>query len=460
MIPTLVIVGRPNVGKSTIFNRLTHSRDALVADMPGVTRDRVVGFAREEDRSFIVVDTGGLTDSGDPLQSAIARQALGAAASADRILFVVDGREGLTGADRQIGEALRPLGRPVIVVVNKTEALDPELACAEFHALGLGNPLPISSAHNRGLSTLLDTAFAGLDAEAASNADGDRIRVTVIGRPNVGKSTLVNRMLGEERVLVADAPGTTRDRIAIDFERDGVGYTLIDTAGVRRRARVQEHLEKLAVIKTLEALAQAQVAILVIDAREGVTEQDASLAGRVIERGAALIIALNKWDGMEPEDRRRARAEAERRLDFAHWAPMTTISALHGTGVGDLYPLIRAAHRSALVQAPPSRLTAILEHAVTQHQPPLVKGRRVKLRYAHMGGHSPPRIVIHGSQVAQLPASYQRYLEKVYREALELTGTPLRIELRQGENPYANKRNPLSRRQVDKRRRLMRHAKK
>ncbi len=463
MQPVFAIVGRPNVGKSTLFNQLTRSRDALVADVPGLTRDRVAGLGRAGTRPFIVFDTGGLGNDEDLLQEQVAAQAYRAAAEADRILFVVDARAGLTGADRDIAERLRALGHPVIVVVNKAEGHDADVACADFHALGLGAPVAVSAAHRVGLDHLVERAFEGLPPETEPEGDvgGSRpIKVTVIGRPNVGKSTLVNRMLGEQRVLVADLPGTTRDRIAIPFERDGVQYVLYDTAGVRRRARVVETIEKLSIVKALEGLAEAEVAILVLDAHEGVTEQDASLLGLALERGCGLLLAINKWDGLSDQDRTRVQSELDRRLDFVDYAPRHYISALHGSGVGNLFPAIRTVHASAFIEASPSAITAILEHAVSAHQPPLVKGRRVKLRYAHLGGSNPPRVIIHGSQVNELPTSYRRYLERVYREALRLTGTPVRIEFRQGKNPYAGKRNPLTTRQVAKRRRLMKHVKK
>jgi len=457
----IAIAGRPNVGKSTLFTQLTRSRDALVADVPGLTRDWQIGDGRLGQRPFLVIDTGGLVTPTDALHAAVEQQTRRALAGADGIVLLVDAREGLTGADREIADSLRPLGLPVILAVNKSEGLAPALATAEFHALGLGEPSAISAAHGRGLEHLLERIFERLpaiDPEEQARTDTDRIRVTVIGRPNVGKSTLINRMLGEQRVLVADQPGTTRDRIAVPFSRDAVDYLLIDTAGVRRRARVTGHIEKIAVLKTLQALAEAEVAILVVDAREGVTEQDASLLGLAVERGSALVIAVNKWDGLAPEQRDKARRELDLRLAFAEYAPRHFISALHGTGVGDLFASIRAARASAFIQASTAQLTRILEQALAAHQPPLVRGRRIKLRYAHLGGHNPPRIVIHGNQVGEVPPAYLRYLQRAFREALALTGTPVRIDLRQGSNPFAGRRNPLNKRQVEKRRRLLRHV--
>lgn len=461
MQPVIVIVGRPNVGKSTLFNALTRTRDALVADVPGLTRDWQLGVGRVGPRSYLVIDTGGLASPTDELHEAVAEQTRKAMADADHVLLVTDAREGLTEPDRAIGAELRRAGKPVTVVANKSEGLDPALAAAELHALGLGEPVAVSAAHGEGLAGLMQRVLGALPPAGPADAPepGDRrIRVAIIGRPNVGKSTLINRMLGEERVLTADAPGTTRDRIAVPFERDGERFLLIDTAGVRRRARVAGYVEKIAAIKALQALAEAEVAILVIDAQEGVTEQDATLLGLAVERGASLIIAVNKWDRLAPEQRARVRGELDRRLAFAAYAPRHYISALHGTGVGDLFPALVAAHASAFVEASSRELTAVLERAVAAHQPPLVRGRRVKLRYAHLGGHNPPRIVVHGTQVTALPGAYVRYLERAFREALALSATPLRIELRQGRNPYAHRRNVLTQRQREKRRRVMRYT--
>jgi GTP-binding protein len=462
MIPVIALVGRPNVGKSTLFNRLTRTQDALVAAVPGLTRDRQYGDGRVGDRPFIVVDTGGLAAGDDELEGMMARQAWQAIEEADRVFFLVDARDGLTGSDEAIARDLRRSGKPLTLVVNKTDGLDEESALGEFHALGLGEPQPISAVHGRGVERLMRTALAQLPAPADGEnveAEDAAVRVAIVGRPNAGKSTLINRMLGEERVLVYDLPGTTRDSIFIPFERDGVAYILIDTAGVRRRARVTEAIEKFSVIKTLQAIDAAQVVILVLDARAGIGEQDATLAGYIAEKGRALVLAVNKWDGLEPHERRLIRDQLDRKLPFLGFASVWFISALHGTGVGDLYPLVRRAHDDALRELSTPELTAILERAVFEHQPPLVRGRRIKLRYAHQGGRNPPLIVIHGNQTESVPEAYRRYLVNAFRAALQLTGTPIRIEFRTGGNPYQGRRNVPTPRQVSRKRRLMRHVK-
>jgi len=463
MIPVIALVGRPNVGKSTLFNRLTRTQDALVAAVPGLTRDRQYGDGRVGDRPFIVVDTGGLAAGDDELEGLMARQAWQAIEEADRVFFLVDARDGLTGSDEAIARDLRRSGKPLTLVVNKTDGLDEQSALGDFHALGLGEPQPISAVHGRGVERLMRTALAQLpppaDGGDVEETEDAAVRVAVVGRPNAGKSTLINRMLGEERVLVYDLPGTTRDSIFIPFERDGVAYTLIDTAGVRRRARVTEAIEKFSIIKTLQAIDAAHVVILMLDARVGIGEQDATLAGYIAEKGRALVLAVNKWDGLEPHERRQIRDQLDRKLPFLGFASVKFISALHGTGVGDLYPLVRRAHDDALRELSTPELTAILERAVFEHQPPLVRGRRIKLRYAHQGGRNPPLIVIHGNQTESVPESYRRYLVNTFRAALQLTGTPIRIEFRTGGNPYQGRRNPPTPRQVSRKRRLMRHVK-
>jgi GTP-binding protein len=464
MLPVIALVGRPNVGKSTLFNRMTHTQDALVADFPGLTRDRKYGDGKTGDRPFIVIDTGGLSGEDSDLPGLMAQQAWQAVEEADLVLFLVDARAGLNALDETVAAALRRTGKPHILVANKIDGVDADTALADFHRLGLGEPIPVSASHGRGLGRLMQLAMAELPpAEALSEADvaqDDSIRVAVAGRPNVGKSTLINRMLGEERVLTWDMPGTTRDSIFIPFERDAVRYTLIDTAGVRRRARVQEAVEKFSVIKTLQAIDAAHVVILVLDARQEISEQDASLAGYIAEKGRALILAVNKWDGLDEHTRDRIREQLDRRLPFLDFAQTVFISARHGTGVGELFPLIQQAHAAAMRELSTPELTRILERAVQEHQPPLVRGRRIKLRYAHQGGRNPPVIVIHGNQTERVPRSYQRYLVNTFRSALQLTGTPVRVEFRTGANPYQGRRNKLSPRQVKRKGRLMRHVKK
>jgi GTP-binding protein len=463
MIPVIALVGCPNVGKSTLFNRLTRTRDALVADVPGLTRDRKYGDGRVGDWPFIVIDTGGLSGETEDLDGLMAQQAWQAISEADLVFFLVDGRAGLTASDEMVAMALRRTGKSAVLVVNKTDGVDIDTALAEFHALGLGDPVPIAAAHGRGITALMSRAMESLPAavtDAGAEPDSGRIRVAVAGRPNVGKSTLINRMLGEERVLAFDQPGTTRDSIFIPFARDGVDYTLIDTAGVRRRARVHEAIEKFSVIKTLQAIDAANVVILVLDAHQGIGDQDASLAGYIAEKGRALVVAVNKWDGLQPHERSDLVAQLERKLPFLDFATTCFISARHGTGVGDLFPEINSAYAAATRELSTPELTSILEQAVQEHQPPLVRGRRIKLRYAHQGGRNPPLIVIHGNQTERLPDSYRRYLVNVFRKALRLSGTPIRIEFKTGSNPYQGRRNKLTPRQVKSRRRLVQHVRK
>ncbi len=459
MLPVIALVGRPNVGKSTLFNRLTRSRDALVADQPGLTRDRKYGIGRLGDRPYLVVDTGGISGEADGVEALMDRQVRLAIEEADHILFLVDAREGLTGGDEQIAAELRRTGKPVTLVVNKSESLDRELAAAEFHALGLGEPVPVSAAHGRGVKPLVNEVLETLPPAEEVPEEEKGVQIAVVGRPNVGKSTLINRLLGEERLVAYDQPGTTRDSVQVPFEHQGKRYTLIDTAGVRRRARVSEAIEKFSVIKALQAMEQANVVLLVLDAHEGVTEQDANLAGHVLESGRALVVVVNKWDGLDPDQRERVKAELERRLPFLSFAEVRFVSALHGTGVGHLMEAVDRAWRSATADLKTAELTRVLEQAVQEHQPPLVRGRRIKLRYAHQGGRNPPVIVIHGNQTESVPAAYRRYLVNRFREAFDLWGTPVRIEFRTAENPYKGRRNKLTPRQRQKRRRLMKHVK-
>ncbi len=463
MLPVIALVGRPNVGKSTLFNRLTRSRDALVADLPGLTRDRKYGEGRLGERPYLVVDTGGLSGDEEGIDALMAQQSWQAVEEADAIVFLVDARDGLTAADEEIAARLRRSHKPVFLAVNKVDGLDERVVDAEFHALGLGQPLRLSAAHGQGVRVLIDTvleAVPATEAETEARREEDRrIRIAFIGRPNVGKSTLLNRIIGEERVVAYDQPGTTRDAIFVPFERDGQAYTLIDTAGVRRRARVHEAVEKFSVIKALQAMEVAHVTVLVLDARAGIGDQDATLAGLAAEAGRALVVAVNKWDGLSPEQRDRVRADIERKLPFLGFAELHFISALHGTGVGDLFDAVKRAYRSATVDLSTSELTRLLEQAVTEHQPPLVRGRRIKLRYAHQGGQNPPLIVIHGNQTERVPDAYRRYLVNFFRQRLKLVGTPVRVEFRSGENPYEGKRNRLTPRQMRKRKRLVRHVK-
>jgi len=441
MTPVIALVGRPNVGKSTLFNQMTRSRDALVADFPGLTRDRKYGEGTYDDQRFIVIDTGGLTGTEEGLDAEMARQAMQAVDEADIVLFIVDGRAGLTAGDELIADHMRRSGKKAHLVVNKTDGQDPDIAAADFYSLGFQSTFMVAASHNRGIRSMLELLLPSeedrVEADQAGRYPG--IRIGVVGRPNVGKSTLVNRMLGEERVIVYDMPGTTRDSIYIPYERHDKQYTLIDTAGVRRRKNVNETVEKFSIIKTLKAIDDAHVVILVLDARQGLVDQDLHLIGFVLDAGRSLVIAVNKWDGMDPEDRAKVKEQVKRRLDFLDYADKHYISALHGSGVGVMYESVEACYESAMAKWPTNRLTTILEDAISQHQPPLVRGRRIKLRYAHQGGSNPPVIVVHGNQTASLPGSYKRYLENTFRKVLNVTGSPIRFEFRSSENPFAGK---------------------
>ncbi len=462
MKPVIALVGRPNVGKSTLFNQLTRSRDALVADLPGLTRDRKYGDARIEDKSFIVIDTGGIGEGEAGIDAHMAEQSRLAIQEADIVLFLTDARVGCTAADEDIARELRTLGKHVHLVVNKIDGVHEEAAMADFHRLGLGELFGIAASHGRGIAQMMQSVLADVPPDVEEDLENPEggIRIAIVGRPNVGKSTLVNRLLGEERVVVYDMPGTTRDSIYIPYERRGQPYTLIDTAGVRRRGRIGETVEKFSVIKTLQAVRDAHVAVLVLDAREGIVDQDLHLLGFILQSGRALVIAINKWDGMSEYDRGQVKLAIERRLDFVPWARVHLISALHGTGVGDLYPSIEKAHASATLKVATNRLTRILEDAVEQHQPPLVSGRRIKLRYAHMGGQNPPMIVIHGNQTERVPSAYRRYLENVYRKVLKVEGTPIAIEFRTGDNPFKDKKTEISEHQAERRRKVAQFDKK
>ncbi|MAR90749.1 MAG: ribosome biogenesis GTPase Der [Pseudomonadales bacterium] len=464
MKPVIALVGRPNVGKSTLFNRLTRSRDAIVADLPGLTRDRQYGDARLGEREFIVIDTGGISGDEQGIDSHMRDQSLQAVEEAHLVLFMVDAQVGVTPGDQALAQLLRARHKPVLLVVNKIDGHNPELVVADFYSLGLGQPQAIAAAHGRGVNQLIDTAFAHLPAddeetEAAREEADKGIKMAIVGRPNVGKSTLVNRILGEERVVVFDLPGTTRDSVYIPFERRGKRYTIIDTAGVRRRGRVNEAVEKFSVIKTLQAVEDAHVVVMVLDARENIVDQDLHLLGFVLETGRSLVIAINKWDGMEADAKLRIKAEIERRLAFVDFARIHFISARHGTGVGELYQSIDKAYDSAFKKLSTPYLTRILEDAISDHQPPLVNGRRIKLRYAHMGGSNPPLVVIHGNQTESVPNAYRRYLENTFRRVMALEGTPVRIEFKTGANPYAGRRNTLTPRQIRKKQRMVAHHK-
>ncbi len=442
MLPVIALVGRPNVGKSTLFNSLTRTRNALVADMPGLTRDRQYGIGQRGPRPYVVVDTGGLTDEAEGLAGLVAQQAWRAIEEADAVLLLVDGRSGLTTTDEEIASQLRRAGKTLHLVINKGEHRDPDLLSTDFHILGLDHLHVIAAAHNQGVETLMEavlTALPGKEKDETTPTPEEpegAIKLAVVGRPNVGKSTLVNRLLGEERMLACDMPGTTRDSVAAPFERDGQRYTLIDTAGVRRRSRISEVVEKFSVIKALKAIEQAHVVVLVLDARQGIGDQDASLLGLVLDSGRALVVAVNKWDHLDSDTRTEVKCELDRRLGFVDFAKMHFISALHGTGVGELLISVREAYTTATRKLSTPELTRILEDALAAHQPPLVHGHSIKLRYAHQGGQNPPMIIIHGNRIDHVPDSYRRYLVGVYRKRLELWGTPIRIEFRGGENPY------------------------
>ncbi|KAA6183307.1 ribosome biogenesis GTPase Der [Thiohalocapsa marina] len=462
MLPVITLVGRPNVGKSTLFNRLTRTRDALVADFPGLTRDRQYGVGRVGPGPYVIVDTGGIS-GGDGVESLMERQVRLAIEEADHLLFMVDAQHGLSPADQDIAQVLRRTGKPLTLVVNKIDNISQDLGSIEFHALGLGDPVAIAAAQGRGVSALLEQVFRQLPAEAGADdtADGrdtaeQGTQIAVVGRPNAGKSTLINRILGEERVVAFDSPGTTRDSVFIPFALGERRYTLIDTAGVRRRARVSDAIEKFSVIKTLQAIEACNVVILVLDARQGIGEQDATLAGHIVDSGKALVIAVNKWDGLDAELRDQIRDMISRKLTFLDFAATHFISALHGSGVGLLLDEVDAAFANAVRDLPTPLLTRLLEDAVQEHQPPLVHGHRIKLRYAHQGGRNPPIIVIHGNQTGDLPDAYRRYLINRFRKALKLAGTPLRLQFKTGSNPYEGKRNTLTARQVKHRQRLKR----
>lgn len=494
MVPVVALVGRPNVGKSTLFNRLTRTRDALVADFPGLTRDRKYGRAEVEGREFICIDTGGIDGNEEGVETRMAEQSLLAIEEADVVLFMVDARAGLMPADRAIAQHLRTRQKPTFLVANKTDGMDPDSAVVDFYSLGLGEIHPIAASHGRGVTGLLEMVLlpwmdevapqaelteeeeneaywaelaakeSGIDPEEEKEEDFNPldlpIKLAIVGRPNVGKSTLTNRILGEDRVVVYDMPGTTRDSIYIPMERDGREYVLIDTAGVRKRGKITEAVEKFSVIKTLQAIEDANVVMLVIDAHEGISDQDLSLLGFILNSGRSLVIVVNKWDGLSQEVREQVKETLDFRLGFIDFARVHFISALHGSGVGNLFESVTEAYDCSTRRVNTSMLTRIMNMAADDHQPPLVRGRRVKLKYAHAGGYNPPIVVIHGNQVKDLPDSYKRYLMNYFRRSLEVMGTPIRIQFKEGDNPFAGKRNLLTPNQQRKRKRLMSHLKK
>ncbi len=507
LAPTIAIVGRPNVGKSTLFNRLTRSRDAIVSDFPGLTRDRQYGASTYNGQNFIWIDTGGLSEDEAGIDPLIAAQSLQAIAESDFVLFVVDARQGMVPSDEKIASHLRQSGKEVLLVVNKVDGKTSQLLTHDFYGLGFGDQSNISAVHGRGIDQLLahvvdklclldmptpddtiiqdampdelefsdDSASPNhlLLAQAeevsseqapsgkkANSSNPSEIKIAIVGRPNVGKSTLMNRMLGETRTLVYDMPGTTRDSIYVPFERHDQSYVLIDTAGMRRRGKIERGVERFSVVKTLQAISDAQVVILVIDSREGLVDQDLHLLGFILESGKAAVIACNKWDGLALDQRKNIKAELDRRLEFANYLRIHFISALHGTGVGHLYGSIQKAYRAANTRVRTPKLTGMLEEALESHPPPLVRGRRIKLRYAHMGGVCPPLIVIHGNQTSEVPNAYRRYLQNYFRDALKIEGTPIHFEFKTGKNPYEGRVNKLTQRQLKRKRRLLKFHKK
>ncbi|MCW8871554.1 MAG: ribosome biogenesis GTPase Der [Xanthomonadales bacterium] len=457
MLPVVAIVGRPNVGKSTLFNALTRTRDALVADVPGVTRDRQYGISRVGRRPCLLVDTGGLVSQAEGIDYLTAGQVHQAIDEAQLVLFVVSARDGLTGEDQEIAALLRRASKEVLLVANKVDGMDESVAAVEFARLGMGEAHLVTASHQRGLDAMMDAVDDCLpetEEEETAEEDPERLRLAIVGRPNVGKSTLVNRLLGEERVMAFDQPGTTRDTISVELERDGQKYLLVDTAGVRRRSKIADAVERFSTIKALQAIDRAHVVVLMLDAREGLTDQDTTLLGHALTQGRALVIALNKWDGLDADHRKAVRTELERKLTYVDWAQRVTISALHGSGLQELLDAVQRAWRSAMTEFSTPELTRVLRAAFEAHQPPMRQGRTAKLRYAHAGGKLPPRIVIHGSRTDTIPDSYRRFLASRFIKHFKLKGTPLFIDFRDSDNPYKDRKNKLTPRQLDKRRRL------
>lgn len=446
MKPVFALVGRPNVGKSTLFNRLTKSRDALVADYPGLTRDRKYGQGvlgiEEGARSYLVIDTGGLTGEDAGIDEYMAAQTWLAVDEANTVLFLVDAKEGLTTADHLVADRLRRAGKNVYLVVNKIDSLDADQASADFYQLGFKDVFPVAAAHGRGVTQMINALLGNFppdEEEDIPEEYADSIRIAFVGRPNVGKSTLINRIMGEERVVAFDQPGTTRDSIYVPYERDGQKYTLIDTAGVRRRAKVKEAIETFSIIKTLSAIEHSHVVIMLLDAHESITDQDAHLLGLILDAGRSLVIAINKWDGLSEYERDRIKVQLEVKLPFLDFADKHFISALHGTGVGHLYKSVHEAYDSAMLKVSTSRMTRMLQTAIDAHQLPMVASRRIKLRYAHQGGSNPFTVIIHGNQTRRIPSSYKRYLMNYFRETLKLKGTQVRLEFKTGDNPFEEK---------------------
>jgi GTPase len=460
MLPAVALVGRPNVGKSTLFNRLTRTRDALVADFPGLTRDRRYGYASHGERRFIVIDTGGLAtgDSGS-MTSLVAQQVDLAIDEANAVVFVVDHKSGLTAEDVRIAERLRRESKPVVIAVNKAERVLGEIAAAEFHALGLAEPFGIAALHGQGVDELLDAVLAPFPPTEEPLDDELGPKIAVIGRPNVGKSTLINRLLGTNRLITSPEPGTTRDSVLVPCERDGRKFVLVDTAGIRRRARVSEAIEKYSIVQSLQAIEDAGAVIALLDARDGVSDQDLHLIGLAAARGRALVIGVNKWDGLTSGQRREMERDVDRRLDFVPYATVHYASALHGSGIAEIIDAALVAYRCAGAEFTTPRLNKILADAVGANPPPLIRGRQARLRYAHQGGRYPPVIVVHGSQAERLADHYKRYLENTFRVVLKLRGTPVRVELRSGENPFAGKRERLTPRQAKTKRKTLRQRK-
>ena len=457
MLPVVAIVGRPNVGKSTLFNALTRTRDALVANVPGVTRDRQYGISRVGRNPCLLVDTGGLISNAEGIDYLTAQQVHQAIDEAELVLFVVSARDGLTAEDEEIASILRRGSKRVLMVANKIDGMEVDTALADFASLGMGELLPVTATHRRGLDAMMKAVDSILPEQAESGEpeeDTDRLRLAIIGRPNVGKSTLVNRLLGEERVMAFDQPGTTRDTISVMLERDGQHYELIDTAGVRRRSRITDVVEKFSTIKALQAIERAHVVVLMLDANEGLTDQDTTLLGHVLTQGRAMVIALNKWDGLDPDHRKQVKSELDRRLQYVTWAQRITLSALHGSGIQELMRAVKTAWRSALMEFSTPELTRVLQRAFDAHQPPMKLGRTARLRYAHAGGKLPPRIIIHGSRTDTIPDGYRRYLANKFISHFKLKGTPLVIQFRDSDNPYKDRKNKLSKRQQEKRKRL------